>query len=74
MGDNFSNELDGQVLDNRGIAGELIVRRAEKIKNRLGDDVRVGRFAGSNLFLRPTFKNNIEMILRGKNSYSESDR
>jgi len=69
-GDKFSIELDGQVLDNRGIAGELIVRRAEKIKNRFGDDVRVGRFAGFDLFLRPTFNNNVEMIVRGKNSYS----
>ena len=69
-GDKFSIELDGQVSDNRGITGELIVRRAEKIKNRFGDDVRVGRFAGFDLFLRPTFTNNVEMILRGKNSCS----
>jgi hypothetical protein len=69
-GDKFSIELDGQTLDDRGIAGELIVRRAEKIKNRFGDDVRVGRFAGFDLFLRPTFSNNVEMILRGKNSYT----
>ena len=69
-GDKFTIELDGQVLDNRGIAGELIVRRAEKIKNRFGDDVRVGRFAGFDLFLRPTFNNNVEMIVRGKNSYA----
>jgi N12 class adenine-specific DNA methylase/prefoldin subunit 5 len=69
-GDKFSIELDGQTLDNRGIAGELIVRRAEKIKSRLGDDVRVGRFAGFDLFLRPTFNNNVEMIVRGKNSYA----
>jgi N12 class adenine-specific DNA methylase/SAM-dependent methyltransferase len=69
-GDKFSIELDGQVLDNRGIAGELIVRRAEQIKNRFGDDVRIGRFAGFDLFLRPTFNNNVEMILRGKNSYA----
>jgi len=69
-GDKFSIELDGQVLDNRGIAGELIIRRAEKVKNRFGDDVRVGRFAGFDLFLRPSFNNNVEMILRGKNSYA----
>ncbi|MBI3414867.1 MAG: DEAD/DEAH box helicase family protein [Verrucomicrobia bacterium] len=69
-GDKFSIEIDGQTLDNRGIAGELIVRRAEKIKNRFGDDVRVGRFAGFDLFLRPTFNNNVEMIVRGKNSYA----
>jgi hypothetical protein len=60
-GDKFSIELDGQTLDNRGIAGELIVRRAEKIKNR---------FAGFDLFLRPSFNNTVEMIVRGKNSYA----
>jgi predicted nucleic acid-binding Zn-ribbon protein len=69
-GDKFSIELDGQTLDNRGIAGELIVRRAEKIKNRFGDDVRVGRYAGFDLFLRPSFNNTVEMIVRGKNSYA----
>jgi N12 class adenine-specific DNA methylase/SAM-dependent methyltransferase len=69
-GDKFSIELDGQTLDNRGIAGELIVRRAEKIKNRFGDDLRVGRFAGFDLFLRPSFNNTVEMIVRGKNSYA----
>mgnify|MGYP005852438757 FL=1 len=69
-GDKFSIELDGQTLDNRGIAGELIVRRAEKIKNRYDDDVRVGSFAGFDLFLRPSFNNTVEMIVRGKNSYA----
>ena len=69
-GDRFSIELDGQTLDNRGIAGELIVRRAEKIKNRFGDDVRVGRFAGFDLFLRPSFNNTVEVVVRGKNSYA----
>lgn len=69
-GDKFKIELEGQVLDNRGIAGELIVRRAEKIKNRFGDDVRIGRFAGFDLFLRPTYNDCVEMIVRGKNSYA----
>ena len=69
-GDKFSIEIDGQTLNNRGIAGELLVRRAEKLKSRFGDDVRVGRFAGFDLFLRPTFNNHVEMIVRGKNSYA----
>jgi N12 class adenine-specific DNA methylase/SAM-dependent methyltransferase len=69
-GDNFRIELDGQNLDNRGIAGELMLRRAEKVKNRFGDDIRVGRFAGFDLFLRPALNNDVEIILRGKNSYS----
>ena len=68
-GDKFTIELDGQTLDNRGIAGELILRRAEKIKNCFGDDVRVGRFAGFDLFLRPGFNNAVEVVLRGHNSY-----
>ena len=50
--------------------GELIIRRAEKIKTRFGEDIRIGRFAGFDLFLRPGFNNTVEMVLRGKNSYS----
>jgi hypothetical protein len=68
--DKFRIELDGQESNNRGIAGELIIRRAEKLKARFGDDIRIGRFAGFDLFLRPGFNNTTEMVLRGKNSYS----
>ena len=69
-GDNFHIELDGQTINNRGITGELIVRRAEKLKNHFGDDVRIGRFAGFDLFLRPALNSNVEIVVRGKNSYS----
>jgi SNF2 family DNA or RNA helicase len=69
-GDNFRIELDGQETNNRGIAGELILRRAEKLKNRFGDDIRIGRFAGFELFLRPSFNNTVEVVVRGKNSYA----
>jgi hypothetical protein len=69
-GDNFRIELDGQTLDNRGVAGELTIRRAEKIKNRFGDDIRIGRFAGFDLFLRPALNNAVEIIVRGQNTYS----
>jgi N12 class adenine-specific DNA methylase len=69
-GDKFIIELDGQETNNRGIAGELILRRAEKLKNRFGDDVRIGRFAGFDLFLRPSFNNTVEVVVRGKNSYA----
>jgi len=69
-GDNFCIELDGQSLSNRGIAGELIVRRAAKLQGCLGEDVRLGRFAGFDLCLRPALNNNAEVILRGHNSYS----
>lgn len=69
-GDNFRIELDGQGTNNRGMAGELILRRSEKLKNRFGDDIRVGRFAGFDLFLRPSFNNTVEVVVRGKNSYA----
>src|ERR1039457_2484697 len=69
-GDKFRIELDKQVLDNRGVAGELLRRRAEKIKTRFGEDIRLGRFAGYDLFIRAGFNNTAELILRGKNSYS----
>ena len=68
-GDKFRIELDGQESNNRGIAGELIMRRAEKLKARFGDDIRIGRFAGFDLFLRPGFNNTVEMVVRGNNSY-----
>ena len=69
-GDLFRIKLDGQVLDNRGIAGELLLRRAEKIKGRFGEDIRIGTFAGFDLFIRSSFNNSAELVLRGKNSYS----
>ena len=68
-GDKFRIELDGQESNNRGIAGELIMRRAEKLKARFGDDIKIGRFAGFDLFLRPGFNNTTEMVIRGSNSY-----
>jgi hypothetical protein len=68
-GDKFI-ELDGQKTDNRGIAGELILRRAEKMKEQFGDDVRIRHFAGFDLFLRPSFNNTVEVVVCGKNSYA----
>jgi hypothetical protein len=68
--DKFIIELDGQETNNRGVAGELILRRAEKLKDRFGDDVRIGRFAGFDLFLRPSFNNTVEVVVRGRNSYA----
>jgi len=68
-GDKFRIELDGQESNNRGIAGELILRRAEKLQARFGEDTRIGKFAGFDLFLRPSFNNTTEMVLRGQNSY-----
>jgi N12 class adenine-specific DNA methylase/adenine-specific DNA methylase len=69
-GDKFRIELDKQVLDNRGVAGELLIRRAEKTKTRFGEDIRIGRFAGFDLFIRSGFNDTVELVLCGQNSYS----
>ena len=69
-GDNFRIELDGEVVTNRGIAGELLIRRAEKLKGRGGDDVRVGKFAGFDLFVRVGFVGDPDLVVRGKNTYA----
>ncbi|MBU6410867.1 MAG: hypothetical protein KGR98_10820, partial [Verrucomicrobia bacterium] len=68
-GDKFRITLDGQALDNRGVAGELLRRRADKIKSRFGEDIRLGKFAGFDLFIRASFNNSAELVLRGRNSY-----
>jgi N12 class adenine-specific DNA methylase len=69
-GDSFRIEMDGKVLDNRGIAGELLLRRAAKIKKNCGTDHRVGTFAGFDLFLRPTAYEAVDLVLKGKNHYT----
>ena len=69
-GDKFRIELDGQTLDNRGVAGELLLRRAGKIKNAFGASQRVGKFAGFDLSLHASYNSEVELILHGKNSYS----
>jgi N12 class adenine-specific DNA methylase/predicted O-methyltransferase YrrM len=50
QGDAFVIEIEGQEIRDRGIAGELLIRRAERVK-RTGVDERVGRFAGFDLWM-----------------------
>jgi hypothetical protein len=69
-GDKFSIVLDGETVTNRGIAGELLVRRAGKLKNRECEEVRVGRFAGFDLAVRTNFGGEADLVLQGKNSYA----
>jgi hypothetical protein len=48
----------------------LLIRRAETIKLHFGEDIRIGTFAGYDLFIRSSYNNTAELVLRGKNSYS----
>jgi N12 class adenine-specific DNA methylase len=68
-GDKFRIELEGKILDNRGVAGELILRRAIKIKSTFGATARLGKFAGFELSLRASYNNEVEVMLHGKGSY-----
>jgi ribosomal protein L27 len=68
-GDRFCIELDGQKHDNRGVAGELIVRRAAKIRNNFGANPRIGKFAGFDLFLYAHMSGEVEFSVHGKNHY-----
>ncbi|HUZ08193.1 MAG TPA: helicase, partial [Candidatus Paceibacterota bacterium] len=69
-GDKFRIELDGQTLDNRGIAGELLLRQAGKIKKNFGASKPVGKFAGFSLSLRAAYDESVSLVLKGKNTYT----
>jgi hypothetical protein len=69
-GDKFRIELGGSVFDNRGVAGELIMRQAAKIKTSFGATVKIGKFAGFELSLRASYNGEVELFLHGNGSYS----
>ena len=69
-GDKFCIELDGNVLDNRGVAGELIMRQAAKIRTAFGATARIGKFAGFELSLRASYNGEVELFLHGNGSYT----
>jgi len=69
-GDKFSILLGQKMIDNRGVAGELLLRQVEKIQARFGQDICLGKFAGFDLFIRAGFNDTTELVVRGRNSYS----
>jgi len=64
---NFAFDWNKQTLDNRR-RGELLLRRAEKIKTRFVKNPH-RRFAGFDCSSAPV-STPAELVLRGKNSYS----
>lgn len=62
--DNFIIELDGETIRDRGIAGALINRWAERL-NRSQSERCVGNFAGFKLFVCDTFIRGPEIVLKG---------
>jgi hypothetical protein len=68
-GEKFRIELDGQEFNYRGRCRRISHAPGGKIEARFGEDVRIGRFAGFDLFLWPGFNTTTEMVVRGSNSY-----
>ena len=71
QGDNFSMLIDGQQCDNRGVAGELILRRAETCK-RTRTDHGVGKLGGFDVCIRVNFMGHTELLVKGRNTYAAS--
>jgi hypothetical protein len=69
-GDKFRIELDGAMFDNRGVAGELLLRQAVRLPKNFRGDLKVGKFAGFDLFLHPTMFGEVDLIVKGANHYT----
>lgn len=63
-GDQFVIQIEGQTIRDRGIAGELINRRAEKVRGSRSER-RIGTFAGFELCVVDTILQGPEVVLRG---------
>ena len=67
-GDAFSIQIDGQQIRDRGIAGELLMRHAERVRGARAERV-VGHFAGFEVAVFHNFMNGPEIWLRAAGTY-----
>jgi hypothetical protein len=63
-GDQFAMIIEGQEIRDRGIAGELILRRAMRVRGT-GAEQEIGRFAGFQLLVADNYMRGPEILLRG---------
>ena len=68
-GDRFSMVFEGQEIRDRGIAGELLLRRAERIRG-VKTDRPVGSFAGFQILVSDNSLNGAELVFKGASAYS----
>ncbi len=68
-GDRFVIELAGEIITERGVAGELLNRWGDKVKTT-GTERKVGRFAGFDLFVGTLFQSEPQIMLKGASHYS----
>ena len=67
-GDRFTIQLDGQEVRDRGIAGELLIRHAERIRRSRAERL-VGQFAGFQIFVADNFMGGPEIVIRGAGTH-----
>jgi N12 class adenine-specific DNA methylase len=68
-GENFVAAIDGQDVRDRGIAGELLLRHAERIRGSRAER-QVGTIAGFNLFVADNMLRGPEIVLKGAGDYT----
>jgi hypothetical protein len=62
-GDQFVMAIEGQEIRDRGIAGELLLRRAEKLRGSRAER-QVGSIAGFHVWIADNFMGGSEILLR----------
>jgi len=68
-GDRFVMAIEGQDVRDRGIAGELLLRHAERMRGSRADR-RVGSIAGFQVFVSDSFLAGPEILLKGASTYA----
>ena len=68
-GDQFLMVIEGQEIRDRGIAGELLLRRAERMRGTHSDR-QVASIAGFQVFLSDNFMQGPEIVLKGATTYT----
>ena len=68
-GDLFMMLIDGQPIRDRGIAGELLLRRAERVRGTR-KDLLVGTLGGFQVFVADNFMQGPEIVLKGATTYT----
>ena len=67
-GDKFVMVIEGQEIRDRGIAGELLLRRAEKLRGSRAER-QVGSIAGFQVWIADNFMGGPEILLRATTTY-----
>jgi len=67
-GDRFTIQLDGQEVRDRGIAGELLIRHAERIRRSRAERL-VGQFAGFQIYVADNFMSGPEVVIKGAGTH-----